>query len=107
MKKTFTVSDFRKVLEQMIHGDKIHFSRSKNGGFWEILDKMEQTSDDDLLEANLSTDLGMDSIDVWEMICTFEHSFDVCVADAVEKDFSAEAELTVRRFLEAVNANQE
>ena len=106
-KKNFTVSDFRKVLEQMVQGDRVHFSFGKNGGFLETLDTMEQMTDEELLEAKLYTDLGLDSIDVWEMICFFERDNDVSITDDVELDLGTGVSVTVKSFLKAVNKHQE
>ena len=106
-KITFTVSDFRKVLEQVIGGDRIHFSHGKDGGFWEILDKIEQMSDEQLGQAKLYADLGMDSIDVWEMICIFERDYEVLIEDRIESALGTGVCLTVQSFLDAINSNQE
>ena len=106
-KKIFTVSDFRKVLEQMIHGDRIHLSHGEDGSSWETLDLMEQTSDDELLKFKLYADLGMDSLDVWEIIAIFERDYEVSILDDVGEALGTGVSLTVKRFLDAVNTNQD
>ncbi len=100
------VSDFRRVLEQMLHGDGIHFSNGKDGVFLDTLNTMEQMSDSELLEAKLYADLGMDSIEVWEMVCIFERDFGVWVADDIETALGTGVTLTVRSFLGALNSYQ-
>lgn len=105
-KKKFTVDDFRRILQQIIEDDRIHFSHGQNSDVWETLNKLSQLSDEGLLEAKLYADLGLDSIDVWEMICVFERDYGVFLTDDVGEDFGTGVGLTVRKYLEAVNTHQ-
>lgn len=102
----FSAKDFRKVLQKIIASDRTHFSHGEDGGFEKILNRVEQMSDEELLQANLYTDLEMDSIDVWEMVCLFERDYDVFITDNVEQSFGTNASLTVQNYLNAINSHQ-
>ena len=103
----FTVADFRKVFKQMVEGDRIHFSHGIDGGFWDFLCKMEQLSDEEVAKLKLYADLGMDSIDLWEMICIFERDNEVLITDNIESALGTGVCLSVQSFLNAINDNQE
>lgn len=93
-KKLLTISDLRKGLEQVIENDH-------------VLSRLEQSSDDELLRAGLYTDLGMDSIDVWELVCVLERDHEIYVEDSVEAVLDMSVDLTVEIYLNALNNYQQ
>lgn len=105
--KELSIADFRSVLSQIIRGDRLRFPTQEDEGYMETLNALEQYSDEQLSEAKLFADLGLDSLDVWEMTCMFETDYGVYIDDYVEEDFGTGVGLTVRKYLEAVNAHQE
>lgn len=102
-KKVFTAKEFRANLEEMICGDRISLTNESNTNSWEMLDKLRQMSDEELLEAKLYGDLGLDSLDLWESVCMLERDYDVYISDEIDRDFGTGVNLTVAKYLEAVN----
>ena len=102
-KKVFTVEEFRNNIEGLIEGDRILSAHGKNNGYLEVLNKVRQLSDEDLLNAKLYADLGLDSLDLWETVCMLERDYDVYISDEIDHDFGTGVNLTVAQYLEAVN----
>lgn len=105
--KELNIADFRSVLTQIIEGDRLRFPSEEEKGYMETLNALEQYSDEQLLDAKLFADLGLDSLDVWEITCALETDCGVYIDDYVEEDFGTGVGLTVRKYLEAVNSHQE
>lgn len=105
-RKKLTVKDFRDTLKQLIEGDRIYYSHGNDSGFLDTLDKLEQMSDEDLLQAKLYADLGLDSIDVWEMVCMIERDYGVYIENEVEEAFDTGVCLSVESYLKALNTYQ-
>lgn len=106
-KITFTVADFRKVFKQMVEGDRVNAPCDDGGVLWYSLCEIEQMSDEKVANSKLYADLGMDSIDVWELICIFERDYEVLIEDHIESALGTGVCLTVQSFLDAINSNQE
>ena len=103
-KREFTVSDFRQVLKQMVEGDRIYYNHSVS---LDTLYTARGMSDEELLKAKLYTDLGMDSLDVWESICIFERDYEVLIGDGIGSALGTGVSVTVQSYLDAINSHQE
>ena len=105
-KKIFTLQEFRENLEKMIQGDRINSSRDNDNSYLDTLDKLGQLSDEELLDAKLYADLGLDSIDLWELVCMLECDYNISISDEIDYDFGTGVNLTVAKCLQAVNEYQ-
>lgn len=103
--KEFTVEDFRTVAEHIVEGNRLNFSADDDGYYLEVLNKIRQMSDEELLQAKLYSDLGLDSIDLWEIICSIECDYGMHIDDAIDDDVDAGVNLNVGKLLQAINAN--
>lgn len=101
----FTVDDFRAVAESIIETNRLNTSDSDDGYYLETLNRMRQMDDDELLQAKLYSDLGLDSIDVWEIICAIECEYNVYIDDAIDNDVNTGVNLNVEKLLDAINGN--
>lgn len=103
MQKTeITIDDFRDILNRMILGDRL-LDENKQGNYLETLCSMEQLSDNALLQSKLYANLGLDSLDLWEMTCMLEAEYNVFIDDDVEQELGTGVSITVQKYLEAVN----
>ena len=73
----------------------------------DILYKMEEKSDDELLNAKLYADLGMDSLDVVQLIVYIEAMEHVSILDHAEPALGTGVSLTVGKLLDILNKYQE
>ena len=101
-KKVYTIADFRKILEKVID-DKLE----NTGDGFDVLNTMQQMSDEELLKAKLYADLGLDSIDVMQTITLFEAFNDVSIMDEAENALGTGVSLTVEKFLDIISTYQE
>lgn len=101
-KKVYTIADFRKILEKVID-DKLE----NTGDGFDVLNTMQQMSDEELLKAKLYADLGLESIDVMQTITLFEAFNDVSIMDEAENALGTGVSLTVEKFLDIISTYQE
>ena len=104
-KKEITLREFRETVEQMVEGDRMLSSRSKDG-YMEVLNNVRQASDEELLKAKIYADLGLDSLDLWETVCMIERDYGVHIVDEIDEDFGNGVSLTVEKYLQAMNKYQ-
>lgn len=104
-KKIFSLDDFRTVLERIIEGNRLNFANEVEQHYLETLNKLRQMSDDELSQAKLYADLGLDSLDVWEVICAFECDFKAHIDDEIDDDVGTGVNLNVEKLINAINAN--
>ena len=97
-KKEITLREFRETVEQMVEGDRMLSSRSKNDG--------RKAADEELLKAKIYADLGLDSLDLWETVCMIERDYGVHIVDEIDEDFGNGVSLTVEKYLQAMNKYQ-
>lgn len=62
-------------------------------------------NDDDLLKAHLGYDLGLDSLDIIDMVAEIERDYNVIINSEAfdEKMYPAATEATVQKFLDVCN----
>ncbi len=105
-KKEITINDFRELLNKIVEDDHFHFSHEMAGEYKDVLVKVAEMSDEQLLATKLYSGIGMDSIDVWEMVCLIEADKDIVFHDEIDDDFGTGVGLTVEKFLQILNNRQ-
>ncbi|MBR1825861.1 MAG: hypothetical protein IJ770_04670 [Alphaproteobacteria bacterium] len=103
-KKIFKVSDFRKVWGKLVELRARDSMDKSDTSFLEILNTMEQMSDEQLLQAKLYADLGMDSMSLAEMLTYMEFTCKFHISDEIYTTLGTGVTVTVQKFIDAVNA---
>ena len=98
--KVFTINDFRKALQT--HLEELAFFESDKQRK-ESVRLLKDCSDEALLEKNLEDDLGLDSLDVVEIVVKLEESFD-CWIDMPGSYNGNKG--TVKEFIEMLNKHK-
>ena len=103
-KKVFKVSDFREALQKLTERSPFRSPNRQDINYLEVWNALGQMTDEELLDAKLYADLGMDSLNLAEMITYIEFGFGKYVPDDIHNTLGTGVSVTVRKFLDAINS---
>ena len=106
-KECISVPDFRDTCKQMIEYRMEHDCAVNTSSYLDTLRTLEEKSDEELCQSKLYADLGMDSLDVTQMITLIEANHKIFITDDAFADLGTGVSVTVEKFLDAINTNQE
>lgn len=95
-KNVYSVAYFRKVAE-IVFGSRLH---GEHDDSLNVLNNLKQLSDEQLLKANIYDDLGMDPMDLVQIITYIEAFNKVSILDEAEDALGDGTSLTVEKLLD-------